>query len=226
MGNLPVSSVAKRAPVGCCRRRFRATPSIQPRSRRELGLFAARRSGGEGLTTRQARSPSPLRLKTAGRHRSAGTDRQRARALHAEDAVSRRHHARDFRTGGLHRATRCAGAEAPRAPDPLSRRVRTGEPRPGTDCAQRARYRLLLAWYFLRRWDEMDATVFASVPFVQLGNNLLHLPGHNGEISLPVAPNVVAASKRDYIAMPVGAFGAAGRLCSPNGYHFVGLSHF
>jgi hypothetical protein len=118
MGNLPVSSVAKRAPVGCCRRRFRATPSIQPRSRRELGLFAARRSGGEGLTTRQARSPSPLRLKTAGRHRSAGTDRQRARALHAEDAVSRRHHARDFRTGGLHRATRCAGAEAPRAPDP------------------------------------------------------------------------------------------------------------
>ena len=72
----------------------------------------------------------------------------------------------------------------------------------------------------------MDATVFASVPFVQLGNNLLHLPGHNGEISLPVAPNVIAASKRDYIAMPVGAFGAAGRLCSPNGYHFVGLSHF
>jgi hypothetical protein len=76
--------------------------------------------------------------------------------------------------------------------------------------------------------------VFASVPFVQLGNNLLHLPSHNGEISLPVAPNVVAASKRDYIAMPVGAFGAAGRLCSraagrlcsPNGYHFVGLSHF
>jgi hypothetical protein len=60
----------------------------------------------------------------------------------------------------------------------------------------------------------MDATVFASVPFVQLGNNLLHLPSHNGEISLPVAPNVVAASKRDYIAMPVGAFGAAGRLCS------------
>ena len=148
------------------------------------------------------------------------------RDVSGEHTVSRRHHARDFRTGGLHRATRCAGAEAPRAPDPLSRRVRTGEPRPGTDCAQRARYRLLLAWYFLRRWDEMDATVFASVPFVQLGNNLLHLPGHNGEISLPVAPNVVAASKRDYIAMPVGAFGAAGRLCSPNGYHFVGLSHF
>ena len=72
----------------------------------------------------------------------------------------------------------------------------------------------------------MDATVFASVPFVQLGNNLLHHPGHSVETPLPEALNVVAASKRDHIAMPVGAFSAGRRLCSPNGYHFVGLSHF
>ncbi len=72
----------------------------------------------------------------------------------------------------------------------------------------------------------MDATVFASVPFVQLGNNLLHRPCHNVEIPLSAALNVVAASKRDHIAMPVGAFSAGRRLCSPNGYHFVGLSHF
>ena len=72
----------------------------------------------------------------------------------------------------------------------------------------------------------MDATVFASVPFVQLGNNLLHRPGHNVEIPLPAALNVVAASKRDHIAMPDGAFAAGRRFCSPNGYHFVGLSRF
>ncbi len=72
----------------------------------------------------------------------------------------------------------------------------------------------------------MHATVFASVPFVQLGNNLLHRPGHIVEFPLPAALNVVAASKRDHIAMPVGAFSARRRLCSLNGYHFVGLSHF
>jgi len=72
----------------------------------------------------------------------------------------------------------------------------------------------------------MGATVFAAVPFVQSGNNLLHRPGHNAEIPLPAALNAVAASKRDYIAMPDGAFRAGRRLYSPNGYHFVGLSQF
>jgi hypothetical protein len=72
----------------------------------------------------------------------------------------------------------------------------------------------------------MDATVFASVPFVQLGNNLLHGSGHNAKIPFPAALNAVAASKCDHIAMPVGAFRAGRRNCSPNGYHFVGLSHF
>jgi len=80
--------------------------------------------------------------------------------------------------------------------------------------------------YFLRRWHEMDATVFASMPLVQLGNNLLHCPGHNVEVPLPAALNVVAASKRDHIAIPVGAFSAGRRLRSPNRYYFVGLSHF
>ena len=60
--------------------------------------------------------------------------------------------------------------------------------------------------YLLRRWHELDATIFSSAPFVQLGNNLLYRPGHNIEIPLPVALDVVAASKRDHIAMPVGAF--------------------
>ncbi len=68
--------------------------------------------------------------------------------------------------------------------------------------------------------------MFASVPFIQLGNNLLHRPGHYAEISLPAAVNAVDASKRYHIAMPVGAFRAGWRLCSLNGYHFVGLSHF
>ena len=72
----------------------------------------------------------------------------------------------------------------------------------------------------------MDATVFAFVPFVQLGNNLLDRPGYNAEISLPAAPNAVVASKRDHIAMPVGAFRAGRRLRAPHGYHFIGLSHF
>jgi hypothetical protein len=58
----------------------------------------------------------------------------------------------------------------------------------------------------------MDATVFASVPFVQLGNNLLNRPGHKVEIPLPAALNAVAAAKRDHISMPVGAFSAGRRL--------------
>ena len=72
----------------------------------------------------------------------------------------------------------------------------------------------------------MDATVLASVPQVQLGDNLLDRPCHNVEVSLPAALNVVAAAKRDHIAIPIGAFCAGRRLCSPNGYHFVGLSYF
>ena len=71
----------------------------------------------------------------------------------------------------------------------------------------------------------MDATVFSSVPFVQLGNNLLHRPGYNVELPFPAALNVVVASKRDHIAMPDGAFSAGRRIRSLNGYHFVGLSH-
>ena len=68
--------------------------------------------------------------------------------------------------------------------------------------------------------------MFASVPFVQLGNNLLHRPGHNVEIPSPATLNLVSASKRDHIAIPVGAFSPGRRLCSPNGYHLVGLSYF
>jgi len=71
----------------------------------------------------------------------------------------------------------------------------------------------------------MDAAVFASVPLVQLGDNLLHLFGDGVEASLPAALNAVVASKRDHIAIPVGAFSTSRRLCSLNRYHFVGLSH-
>jgi hypothetical protein len=72
----------------------------------------------------------------------------------------------------------------------------------------------------------MDATVFASVPFVQSGNKLLHGYGHNAKIPFPAALNGLVAAKSNHIAMPVGAFGAGRRHCSPNGYDFVGLSHF
>jgi hypothetical protein len=68
--------------------------------------------------------------------------------------------------------------------------------------------------------------MFASVPFVQLANNVLYRPGHNAETPLPAALNTVAASKCDHIAMPVIAFRAGRRLCLPNGYNFVGFSHF
>ena len=54
--------------------------------------------------------------------------------------------------------------------------------------------------------------MFASVPFVQLGNNLLHRSGHNAEIPLPAALNVVSASECDHIAMPVGAFSPGRRF--------------
>jgi hypothetical protein len=67
----------------------------------------------------------------------------------------------------------------------------------------------------------MDASVFAFVPSVQLGNNLLYRPGHSAEIALPAALNVITASKRDHVAIPVGAFNAGWRLCSLDGYYFV-----
>jgi hypothetical protein len=51
----------------------------------------------------------------------------RARAAGTENAVSGRDHARDLRARGLHRATRRAGAKAPRELNPLSRRVCAGE---------------------------------------------------------------------------------------------------
>jgi hypothetical protein len=60
----------------------------------------------------------------------------RERTLCTQDAVSRRHHARDLRARGLYSATRRAGAKTPSPFDEVSRRVRAGEPRPGTDCAQ------------------------------------------------------------------------------------------
>jgi hypothetical protein len=72
----------------------------------------------------------------------------------------------------------------------------------------------------------MDTREFASVSFVQSGNNLLHRPGHNVEISLPTTLNVVAASKRDHIAVPVGAFSPGRGLYSPYGYHLIGLPDF
>jgi len=65
----------------------------------------------------------------------------RERALCIEDAVSRRHHARDLRAGGFYCATRRAGAKTPRAPDPVPWRIRASEPRPGRDCAQNTRRR-------------------------------------------------------------------------------------
>ena len=68
----------------------------------------------------------------------------------------------------------------------------------------------------------MDAAVFAFVPSVQLRNNLLHRSGHGAEIALPAALDVVAAPKRDDIAIPAGAFSAGRRLCRLNGYYFVG----
>ena len=41
----------------------------------------------------------------------------------------------------------------------------------------------------------MHATLFASVPQIQLGNDLLDFPSHNTEIALPAAVNIVAAAK-------------------------------
>ncbi len=77
----------------------------------------------------------------------------------------------------------------------------------------------------------MDADGFAHgipghpVPFVQLGDNLLHRPRHGLETPLSAAANGVGAFKRDHIAIPVGAFPARRRLCSPDRYDLVGLSY-
>ena len=64
-----------------------------------------------------------------------------------------------------------------------------------------------------------------SNPFVQLGDDLLHLVDHVRDAPLSVAANGVGAVKRDYIAMPVGAFSAWRRARSPNRYDFVAFSH-
>jgi len=70
---------------------------------------------------------------------------------------------------------------------------------------------------------QVEAADFAQLPFVQLGDDLLHRPRHGLEIPLSVAVNAVSAFKRNHIAMPVGAFRAGRRLCSPDRYDFVGL---
>ncbi len=75
---------------------------------------------------------------------------------------------------------------------------------------------------------QVDAAGFAQVPqvpFVQLVDNLLHRPRHGLETPLSAAVNGVGAFKRDHIAIPVGAFGAGWRLCSPDRYELVGLIH-
>ena len=76
---------------------------------------------------------------------------------------------------------------------------------------------------------QVDAAGFGrtpqALPFVQLGDNLLHLSRHGLEAPLSTAVNVVAAFKRDHIAIPVGAFPARRRLCSPDRYDLVGLFH-
>ena len=63
------------------------------------------------------------------------------------------------------------------------------------------------------------------VPFVQFDDNLLHLHRHSLEIPLSAAVNGVGPFKRDHIAMPVGARRPGRRLCPPDRYDLVGLSH-
>ncbi len=63
------------------------------------------------------------------------------------------------------------------------------------------------------------------VPFVQFDDNLLHRPRHGLEAPLSAAVNGVRAFKRNHIAIPVRAFPAGRRLCSPDRYDLVGLSH-
>jgi len=78
---------------------------------------------------------------------------------------------------------------------------------------------------FLLQYD-VDAAGFDEVPrlpFVQLGDNLLHRPRHGLEAPFSAAVNGVGAIKRDYVTIPVGACPAARRLCSPDRYDLVGL---
>jgi len=73
-----------------------------------------------------------------------------------------------------------------------------------------------LVSFLLWRRYQVDAAGFAQVPLVDLGDNLLHHPRHGLETPLSAAVNGIGALKRDHIAMPVGAFRAGRRLCSPN----------
>jgi hypothetical protein len=82
-----------------------------------------------------------------------------------------------------------------------------------------------LVGFLLSRRYQVDAAGFAQVPFVHLGDNLLHRRRHGPEIALSVAVNGAGALKRNHISMPVGAFRAGRRLCSPNRYDLVGLCH-
>jgi hypothetical protein len=86
--------------------------------------------------------------------------------------------------------------------------------------------RLRLVGFLLPRPHQVDAAGFGQVrrvSIVQLSNNLLHRRHHRRETPLSVATNGVGAFKRDYIAMPVGAFRAGRRLCSLDRYDVVGL---
>ncbi len=79
---------------------------------------------------------------------------------------------------------------------------------------------------FLLWWPhQVDAAAIAQVPFVQLGDNLLHRPSHGLEAPLSAAANGVSAFIRKHIAIPVGAFPARRRLCSPDRHDLVGLFH-
>ena len=70
----------------------------------------------------------------------------------------------------------------------------------------------------------MDTAGITQMPFVQMGDNLLYTRRHGPELPLSLAVNGVGAVKRDYIAMPVGAFRAGRSLCSTDRYDLVGLS--
>ncbi len=90
-----------------------------------------------------------------------------------------------------------------------------------------AKDRSSLVGIFLQH--QMNAARLAQVhqvPFVQLGDNLLHRPRHGLEAALSAAVNVVGAFKRDHIAIPVGAFPARRRLCPPDRYDLVGMFHY
>ncbi len=80
-----------------------------------------------------------------------------------------------------------------------------------------------LAGFLLQH--QVDAAALAQVPFVQLSDNLLHRRRHGLDAPLSAAMNGFGAFKRDHIAIPIGAFRAGWRLCSPDRYDLVGLIH-